>query len=317
MFHRLGLRYSSTAATSAATTTSQALKQAANNSKLSLSSSKLIHHPELWSGLPIDTVIKLYRSRVITLGKNYKRSETELNSLLKCSTNPLETQIIYNIYNSSEGDIYKLDSDEIDYDQYVGEGMYMEDPLEPYGFDEYPTSAQDIVHDFRDLMEFNRKAAFELPQLSKFRKNYNPESINNKPIKIKFTKFLGESHPGERKVVMEFYLKDLNLSKSQQHKFKLLSGSRYDFKTDIFKISCDKFNNQSQNLTYLNSILNNLITESAKNPENLLDLPLDKRHTVSKYAKKQRKLKQFIPFPKEWEKPITTKQRTVSIKELI
>lgn len=261
--------------------------------------SKLIHRPDLWKGLPPKVIVQLYRSRVINLGKNYHKSEVELQAILSTASNPLEAQTLYNVYNSTEADIYKADS-ETDYENYVTEGEYMEDPLEPYGFDENPSSAQDIVRDFRDLMEFNRKAAFELPQLVKFRKPYQPKPKSESPVTYKYTTFLGESHPAERKVVLSFELKDLNLSSDASHKFKLLAGSRYDHKTDIFLMSSDKFLEPAQNASFLSDVLSDLVAESNNNPTEFADLPLDKRHTVAKYAKKQRKTKQSLQFPEEW-----------------
>lgn len=293
-----------------------AIAKTVKESKLSLSSSQLIHRPELWKGLPSSVVVQLYRARVISLGKNYKRSEAELKSILSCAANPLEAQTLYNIYNSTEADIYKADT-ETDYDNYVTEGEYMEDPLEPYGFDEYPTSAQDIARDFRDLMEFNRKAAFELPQLAKFRKPYTPVSKDSAPVTYKFTRFIGESHPGERKVVLKLNLQDLKLSAAAEHKFKLISGSRYDHQTGVFLMSCDRYLEPAQNASFLSDVLDDLIHESNSSPEEFADLPLDKRHTTAKYSKKQRKHKQFIPFPKEWEKPLPNDQRTLSLNSVV
>ncbi|KAG0677042.1 37S ribosomal protein S24, mitochondrial [Pichia californica] len=292
------------------------LAKAASESQLSLSSSELIYRPELWKGLPSSVVVQLYRARVIALGKNYKRSDVELKSILSNAANPLEAQTLYNIYNSTEADIYKADS-ETDYDNYVTEGEYMEDPLEPYGFDEYPSGAQDIVRDFRDLMEFNRKAAFELPQLAQYRKPYNPVSKKDAPIIYKYTRFIGESHPGERKVVLQLKLKDLQLNENAQHKFKLLSGSRYDHKTDIFLMSSDRYLEPAQNASFLSDVLSDLIKESNNKPEEYADIPLDKRFTNSKYAKKQRKNKNFIPFPKEWERPHQADKRTIRLTNVV
>lgn len=303
---------SSSSSTSNIDQINKSLERAVKDSQLSLSSSELIHRPELWKGLPSSVVVQLYRARVISLGKNYQKSEAELKSILSCAANPLEAQTLYNIYNSTEADIYKADS-ETDYDNYITEGEYMEDPLEPYGYDEYPTGAQDIVRDFRDLLEFNRKAAFELPQLTKFRKEYKPISKSDAPVIYKYTRFIGESHPGERKVVLQLKLKDLNLSEPASHKFKLLAGSKYDHQTDIFLMSSDRFLEPAQNASFLSDVLDDLINESNNNPEEYADIPLDKRHTIAKYSKKQRKNKKFIPFPKEWIKPQTADKKHVSL----
>ncbi|AWU78369.1 uncharacterized protein C5L36_0E04240 [Pichia kudriavzevii] len=287
------------------------LARLSKESKISLTSQELIDRPQLWKGLPPSTVVELYRARVISQGKNYKRSEDELKAILSCASNPLEAQTLYGIYNSTEGDIYKADS-ETDYENYIVEGEYMEDPLEPYGFDEYPTSAQDIVRDFRDLLEFNRKAAYELPQLAKFRKAYKPSE--NTPVTYKYTRFIGESHPGERKVVLSLKLKDLNLSPLAEHKFKLLSGPRYNHKTDVFLISSDNYLEPAQNASFLSTVLNDLVNEANNNPEEFAELPLDKRHTNSIYKKKQTRGKRTIPFPKEWEQKQSPDDIKVSIK---
>lgn len=281
-----------------------------------LSKSQLIHHPELWKGLPSNVIVQLYRARVITLGKNYKRSEPELQAILETARNPVEAQALYNIYNSTEADIYKADS-ETDYDNYITEGGYMEDPLEPYGFDEYPTGAQDIVKDFRDLMEFNRKAAFELPQLVKYRKNYTPIPKKESPVVYKYTRFIGEAHPGEKKVSLQLKLSDLSLSSEEEHKFKLIAGPRYDHQTDIFLMSCDRYLEPAQNASFLSDVLDDLIAESKVNPQEFANLPLDKRHTVAKYSKKQRKNTLHIPFPKEWEKPQSKQERHVRLTDLV
>ena len=294
----------------------KSLQRAARDSAISLSSSQLIHRPELWKGLPSLVVVELYRARVISLGKEYKRSETELKSILACAANPLEAQTLYNIYNSTEADIYKADS-ETDYDNYVTEGEYMEDPLEPYGFDEYPTGAQDIVRDFRDLMAFNRKAAFELPQLAQFRKEYKPTPRTESPVTYKYTRFIGESHPGERKVVLQLKLKDLQLSAAAEHKFKLLAGSRYDHKTDVLLMSSDRYLEPAQNASFLSDVLDDLVRECNNKPEEYADVPLDKRHTIAKYSKKQRKNKNYIPFPKDWEKPQKADERTIRLTNVV
>lgn len=301
---------------STSTSTSSNITNATQSEPLSLSKSQLIRHPELWKGLPANVVVQLYRARVISLGKNYQKSETELQSILSTAKNPVEAQALYNIYNSTEADIYKADS-ETDYDNYITEGEYMEDPLEPYGFDEYPTGAQDIVRDFRDLMEFNRKAAFELPKLVQYRKPYTPISKNEAPAIYKYTRFIGESHPGERKVTVHFKLSDLSLSAEESHKFKLVAGPRYDHKTDIFLMSCDRYLEPAQNATFLSDVLDDLIAESKRDPQEFANLPLDKRHTAAKYVKKQRKNSQYIPFPKEWEKPQSKQQRHVRLSDVV
>lgn len=294
---------------------SQLLKAQAD-SQLNLSSQELIYKPELWKGLPSNVVVQLYRARVIALGKNYKRCQDELDALLQTATNPLEANAIYNIYNSSESNVFKADTD-TDYENYVVEGEYMDDKLEPYKFDEYPTSAQDIVRDFRDVMEFNRKAAFELPQLTKYKQEYEPTNYSKTPITYKYTRFIGESHPAERKVAVQIKVSDLGLNEAETHKLKLLAGQRYNHIDDLLVMSSDKFIEPAQNASFLNDIINDLIVESKSNPEEFADVPLDKRHTEAKLLKKTRKNKRIIPFPKEWERPIKPEDRTIKLDDFV
>lgn len=293
-----------------------ALAKAHANSELSLSSSELIYKPELWKGLPPSVVIQLYRARVIALGKSYKRSQAELDAILETATNPLEADVLYNVYNSTEADIFKADSD-TDYENYVVEGEYMEDKLEGYKFDEYPTAAQDIVRDFRDVMEFNRKAAFELPQLAKFRQEYVPVDSKEKPIVYKYTRFIGEAHPAERKVALQFKVADLNLAPAEAHKLKLLAGTRYNYLDDVVLMSCEKYLEPAQNAAFMDEILQDLVAEAKRNPEEFASVPLDKRHIEAKLGKSKRKNKQTIPFPKDWERPMTAAQRAVKLDDFV
>lgn len=292
------------------------LAKAQANSQMSLSSNELIYKPELWKGLPSSVIIQLYRARVIAMGKNYKRSQQELDAILETATNPLEANVLYNVYNSTEADIFKADID-TDYENYVVEGEYMEDKLEGYKFDEYPTAAQDIVRDFRDVMEFNRKAAFELPQLVKFRQEYKPVDYNTEPVVYKYTRFIGESHPAERKVTVQLKVSDLGLTPAEAHKFKLLAGSRYNYIDDVLLMSSDKFLEPAQNSSFLAEILEDLVKESKKSPEEFADVPLDKRHIEAKLLKSKRKNKKIIPFPKEWERPISMGERIVKLDDFV
>ena len=265
-----------------------------------LTSSSLIHHPQLWKGLPSNVIQQLYRARVIKLGKNYKPSKIELDSILSTAKSPLEAQIIYNSYISTEADVYKADAD-TDYDNYITEGEYMEDPLEPNGFDEYPSTAQDIVRDFRDLMEFNRKAAFELPKLSKYRQIYNNNEVT--PFKYKYTKYLGESHPAESKVSVIIDIKKLNdLNNDSLHKLKLISGPRYNPINETITITSNRFLEPAQNASFISTIINDLINESKKDPQYFNDIPLDTRHIKEKPKPK---------FPDSWLNEYIPNQKIV------
>ncbi|OWB70692.1 hypothetical protein B5S31_g371 [[Candida] boidinii] len=275
----------------------------------------LINRPDLWKGLPDDVISSLYRERVLALGKNYKPSEEELKAVLSTAKNPLQAEFIKTIYNETEADIFE--TDEVDYDNYISEGNFMDESEEPREWDEHPTIAQDIVRDFRDQLKFNRIAAYEMPHLAEYRQEYKPTDKKLKPVTYRYTSYLGEDHPAEKKVVLTLKVADLQLSEKEAHKFKLLSGVRYDHIKDILKMSSDKFLEPAQNTTYLSDIIDDLIKESKNKPEEFEDVPLDTRHTVAKYSKKQNKTKKIFEFPKEWEKPIDPKSRKVEIDSLL
>lgn len=286
------------------------------NANLTADSPELVLKPELWKGLPRSRVLELYRARVISLGKNYKRSQVELDALLETARNPLEANVLFQVYNSTEADIFAADTD-TDYENYVVEGEYMEDKLEGYKFDEYPTSAQDLVRDFRDIMEFNRKAAYELPQLTEFKKQYQPHDAKKQPLTFKYTRYIGETHPAERKVVLTFKVADLGLQDAAAHKLKLLAGSRYDYTNDQVTMSSDKFNEPAQNHAFLSEVVQDLIKEAGVSPEEFADVPLDKRHVDARLNKMKRKNKKFHQFPKEWSQPLSQGDRLVELGDLV
>lgn len=73
---------------------------------------------------------------------------------------------------------------------------------------------------------------------------------------------MGESHPAQSKVVVEFSTKDLPLNGKQALKLKKLLGSRWNPETQIAKMSCEQFDYQAQNKRYLGELINKLIAEA-------------------------------------------------------
>ena len=72
---------------------------------------------------------------------------------------------------------------------------------------------------------------------------------------------MGEFHPADRKVVVEFSPADLTvLTPAQQLKLKKLAGARYNPEKDIVKISCERFEHQAQNKRYLGDLVDKMIT---------------------------------------------------------
>lgn len=289
---------------------------AKKHSALKLDDASLILRPDLWMGLPDDLILRLYHKRVVGMGKAYRRSKEELDALLSTAKNVAEAIYIEKVYYDTESNQFDADT-ETDYENFLTEGEYMDDSYEANEYDEYPTVAQDIVRDFRDQLAFNRKAAYELPSLAKFKQEYKPVSAKDKPVVYKYTSFLGEENPAERKVVLQLKVSDLSLKEAEAHKLKLLAGPRYDYTTDLFKISSDKFLEPAQNATYLSDILDDLIAESKKDPKEFADVPLDTRAVDARMNKRQHKNKRQYTFPKSWEKPISAKERPVDLRSVV
>lgn len=74
---------------------------------------------------------------------------------------------------------------------------------------------------------------------------------------------MGEQHPAEKKVVVEFCPQDMSdLTPVQTEKLKKLAGVRYNPEKDIIKMSCEMFETQAQNKRYLGDVVEDLLHES-------------------------------------------------------
>lgn len=73
---------------------------------------------------------------------------------------------------------------------------------------------------------------------------------------------MGEFHPAEKKVVVEFSPADFGLSHIQQEKLKKLAGSRYNPEKETIKMSCESFEHQAQNKRYLAELVEKLIVDA-------------------------------------------------------
>ena len=292
------------------------LRKAAKAAGEKLNDAFLINRPDLWKGLPDEMIVRLHRRRVVNLGKNFKHNKDELEALLSTAHDPAEAAFIQKVYYEPESQ--QFDSDiETDYENYMTEGEFMEDSYEQNENDELPTKAQDILRDFHEQLDFNRKAAYELPALAKLREKYVHPSETDKPVVLRYTSYLGEKNPASRKVVMIVKVKNLQLSELESHKLKLLAGPRYDYTTDILRISSDGFLEPAQNASYLSDILNNLISESKTDPQEFADVPLDTRPVDKRNKKKQHRNKKQYKFPEQWERPIHPEDRRVELKTLL
>lgn len=111
---------------------------------------------------------------------------------------------------------------------------------------------------------------------------------------------MGESHPAEKKIVVEFCTSDLRiltdkqgfLTEKQRIKLIKLVGPRYNPETDIVKMSCEMFETQAQNKRYLGDLVNTLVDEAKNDSDMFEDVPLDFRH--HRYKRK-------VVFPESWK----------------
>lgn len=113
------------------------------------------------------------------------------------------------------------------------------------------------------------------------------------PLRFRYTTYMGETHPAEKKIVLEFCTSDLpGLEKEQRIKFIKLVGPRYNPQTDIVKMSCEMFQTQDENKKYLRDLVRSLISEAQDSSDTFKDVPLDFRH---------HKFKQPLKFPESWK----------------
>ncbi|KAF5000568.1 hypothetical protein FDECE_11195 [Fusarium decemcellulare] len=162
--------------------------------------------------------------------------------------------------------------------------------LEEFDEDDITSMAHGKLDQVREMRQYARLAVWELPLLSQFAKPFVPPT-DNQVLRWRHTSYMGEFHPAEKKVVVQFAPDDLKLTPVQTEKLKKLAGPRYNPETEIIKMSCESFEHQAQNKRYLSNLVDDLIA-AAKDPKDTFeDIPLDTRH--HKVQPKPR-------FPKEW-----------------
>ncbi|GAD95611.1 conserved hypothetical protein [Paecilomyces variotii No. 5] len=169
----------------------------------------------------------------------------------------------------------------------------VEDGDEEFNDDEITSMAHAELELHREIREYARIAAWDMPLLSKFAEPFALPS-KEQLLRFRYTTYMGEQHPAEPKVVVELSSKDLvpkHLSEEQRQTFLKLVGPRYNPDTDIVRMSCEKFTQRAQNKRYLGDLVNSLIKE-AKEGDAFEDIPLDLRH---------HKPKPKIYFPEAWK----------------
>lgn len=300
---------STTTTTSSSSTTTSAATNDSIPSNLFLS-------PNQWKGLPPQTIIQLHEERKFKLGPNYQPNVDELDALYTTSDftgkSKAEIKQTYQSYwfkNLSKNGknkkrqvkVKKYSANELKYG------------LRPFQFDDLPTPVQDELDTKGEERFYHRIAAYELPLLVKYRQEYKPVDTKENPVTYRYTTYLGEEHPNSKKAVLSCQTSQLGLSEKQLHKFRLLARTRYNYETDEFKMSSERFNEPLQNARYLHDILQKLIDEAKDlSKETFEDIPLDKRHIMAQNLRKKKGVKSF-KFPEEWNRPQDAPKEKVNI----
>lgn len=178
----------------------------------------------------------------------------------------------------------------------------------PFEYDDLPSKGHIQLREHRIQREYNRIAAYDLPQLASLAKPYRPLPDSEGVLLFKYNTFLGEDHPAAAKVSVQIGVAKLSaaarLTELQQHKLKLLAGPRYNPSSDTIVISCQKFALQAQNKRSLADTIKKLLAE-ARNTESdaeYADLPLDTRHMAAR-ARRKKSLYPLHAIPQEWMRP--------------
>lgn len=168
--------------------------------------------------------------------------------------------------------------------------------------DELPSETHLRVEEHRVKREYNRVAAWEMPEL---RAQSVPFAPSDEVFVFRYSSYMGQTHRGEAKIVVEaqasaiakkYFGSDAKLAAKRLHKLKLLCGPRYDPSTGAVHISSESFPNSVQNKKYLVDTLKRLLIEAYDlEKDDFADLPLDRRHAKTK--------RRMPAFPKEWERP--------------
>lgn len=169
--------------------------------------------------------------------------------------------------------------------------------------DDIPSLGHGELEQHREMRHYARLAAWEMPLLSKLAKPFAPPSIDQ-PLRFRYTNYMGEAHPGSKKIVLEFCTRDLGvLTEPQRIKLVKLVGSRYNPENDIVKMSSEMFETPAQNKRYLGDLVDTLIEEAKDETDMFEDVPLDFRH---------HKFKPKREFPEEWR---LTKEKKKGLEE--
>ncbi|KAL9112260.1 MAG: hypothetical protein Q9227_003378 [Pyrenula ochraceoflavens] len=178
-------------------------------------------------------------------------------------------------------------------DEEDDEDALVEDGDDEFKDDDITSMAHAELELHRDIREYTRRAAWEMPFLSKLSKPFEKPETAQTPLRFRYTTYMGEHHPAAKKVVVSFCISDLsNLHDPQRIKLRKLLGTRYNPDTDTAKLSCERFDNPAQNKRFLGDTIASLLTEARNQEDMFEDVPMDLRH----HKKKVKPV-----FPDEWK----------------
>jgi small subunit ribosomal protein S35 len=162
-----------------------------------------------------------------------------------------------------------------------------DDKLDPI---DMPETAHIKLEEMREQRHWTRVAAWEMPLLAQFAREFEPPAAE-KPLRFRYSTYMGDFHQSESKVVLEFSPDDMPLDDAQKTKLRKLAGPRWNPEKDLIHMSCESYENQAQNKKYLSDLVDKMV-ETAQDPEDSFDdIPIDTRH--HKVPKKPK-------FPAEW-----------------
>ncbi|PSR99021.1 mitochondrial ribosomal subunit protein-domain-containing protein [Coniella lustricola] len=188
------------------------------------------------------------------------------------------------------------DEDEPDPDLVSGEDT------DEFKEDDMTEMAHAKLDEIREQRAYARIAIWEMPLLSQYAKPFVPPTAEQ-PLRFRYTSYMGEYHPAEKKVVVEFSPADFGLTEGQQLKMIKLAGARFNPAKRTIKMSSESFEHQAQNKRYLAETVEKLVADAKDPTDDFADVPLDMRHY---------KIKTKPKFPKEWR---MSEERMEQIKD--
>ena len=170
--------------------------------------------------------------------------------------------------------------------------------FDPFRFDDVSMLGHLELERIREERSYLRSAAYELPLLSQFRKNYIRPS-KQQVLRFEYTQKLSADKDEMQlpEVILSFKIEEvgaaLSLDKPSQHKLALLAAEYLENGSVVIKSAA--FPTQLENREYLLSIFSKLVAE-AKTDDKFLDVPLPM----------PKKLKPLYPshkWPASWNRP--------------